>query len=158
MLKDKTNAMRLLDQKKIDYAMIFYDSDDGRIDGVSVAKKIGREVNEVYKTLIAQGTSHNYYVFIIPAEAELHLKKAAKAAGEKKMEMIAVKDILKVTGYVRGGCSPVGMKKQYSTFIDESARLLETVIVSGGKIGAQMELKVNDLVKVTDGRLADLLK
>jgi Cys-tRNA(Pro)/Cys-tRNA(Cys) deacylase len=158
MAKGKTNAMRILDSEKIPYEMMTYSPDDGKIDGVSVAQKIGREAGIVYKTLVAQGASKSYYVFVIPVEAELDLKKAAKAAGEKKMEMIPVKDIQKVTGYIRGGCSPVGMKKQFPTFIDEAARSLDTIIVSGGKIGVQIELKVEDLVKATGAELMELTK
>ncbi|PTY81508.1 YbaK/EbsC family protein, partial [Heyndrickxia sporothermodurans] len=107
MKKGKTNAMRILDKEKITYKMMTYTTDDGKIDGVSVAEKIGREDGVVYKTLISQGSSKAYYVFIIPVDAELDLKKAAKAAEEKKIEMIPVKDIIKVSGYVRGGCSPI---------------------------------------------------
>ncbi|WP_153125527.1 Cys-tRNA(Pro) deacylase [Peribacillus tepidiphilus] len=158
MAKGKTNAMRILDSEKIPYEMMTYSPDDGKIDGVSVAQKIGREAGIVYKTLVAQGASKSYYVFVIPVEAELDLKKAAKAAGEKKIEMIPVKDIQKVTGYIRGGCSPVGMKKQFPTFIDEAARSLDTIIVSGGKIGVQIELKVEDLVKATGAELMELTK
>jgi Cys-tRNA(Pro)/Cys-tRNA(Cys) deacylase len=158
MAKGKTNAMRILDSEKIPYEMMTYSPDDGKIDGVSVAQKIGREAGIVYKTLVAQGASKSYYVFVIPVEAELDLKKAAKAAGEKKMEMIPVKDIQKVTGYIRGGCSPVGMKKQFPTFIDEAARSLDTIIISGGKIGVQIELKVEDLVKATGAELMELTK
>ena len=158
MKKDKTNAMRILDKEKIEYSMMSYDPDDGKIDGVSVAEKIGREVREVYKTLIAQGNSKNHHVFIIPVDEELNLKAAAKAVGEKKIEMIAVKDITKVSGYIRGGCSPVGMKKLFSTCIDESAQSLETMIVSGGKIGIQIELKVDDLAKVTRAQFGEVTK
>lgn len=158
MKKAKTNAMRILDKEKIEYKMMTYTSDDGKIDGVSVANKIGKGIERVYKTLISQGTSKAYYVFVIPVEAELDVKKAAKAAGEKKIEMIPVKDITKVSGYVRGGCSPVGMKKLFSTFIDERARSLETIIVSGGAIGVQIELKVDNLAEITKGQFADLAK
>ncbi|AZJ21373.1 Cys-tRNA(Pro) deacylase [Bacillus wiedmannii bv. thuringiensis] len=158
MKKDKTNAMRILDKEKIEYSMMSYDPDDGKIDGVSVAEKIGREVREVYKTLIAQGNSENYHVFIIPVDEELNLKAAAKSVGEKKIEMIPVKDITKVSGYIRGGCSPVGMKKLFSTCIDESAQSLETIIVSGGKIGIQIELKVDDLAKVTRAQFGEIMK
>ena len=157
MKKDKTNAMRILDKEKIEYSMMSYNPDDGKIDGVSVAEKIGREVREVYKTLIAQGNSKNYHVFIIPVDEELNLKAAAKAVSEKK-KMIPVKDITKVSGYIRGGCSPVGMKKLFSTCIDASAQLLETMIVSGGKIGIQIELKVDDLVKVTRAQFGEVTK
>ncbi|WP_051263402.1 Cys-tRNA(Pro) deacylase [Tuberibacillus calidus] len=155
---EKTNAMRLLDKEKVDYTMQTYDTNDGKIDGVSVAYKVGKDPKMVYKTLVTQGASKQYYVFVIPVEAELDLKKAAKAAGEKKVEMIAVKDLLKVTGYVRGGCSPIGMRKLYPTFIDQVAEELETIIVSGGKIGFQIEMRVGDLLRITKGRLADLTK
>lgn len=154
----KTNAMRILDKEKVEYIMMSYSADDGKIDGVSVANKIGREAGIVYKTLISQGSSKAYYVFVIPVEAELDLKKAAKVASEKKIEMIAVKEITKVSGYVRGGCSPVGMKKLFPTFIDESAEQLNTIIVSGGAIGVQIEIEVGNLVKVTNAQLADIAK
>ncbi|MBY0123377.1 Cys-tRNA(Pro) deacylase [Bacillus sp. S/N-304-OC-R1] len=158
MAQGKTNAMRILDTKKVNYHLMTYDNQDGKIDGVSVAQKINRNVKEVYKTLVAHGSSKQLYVFIIPVEAELDLKKAAKAAGEKKIEMIAVKDIQKLTGYIRGGCSPVGMKKQYPTFIAAQAAELESIIVSGGKIGVQMELRVEDLAAVIQAKLEDICK
>ncbi|MGC4377515.1 Cys-tRNA(Pro) deacylase [Fictibacillus sp. Mic-4] len=158
MAKGKTNAMRILDRDKIEYSMLSYDSDDGRIDGVSVAEKIGREKEQVYKTLLSQGASKEYYVFVIPVEAELDLKKAARVTGEKKLEMIPVKDITKVSGYIRGGCSPIGMKKLFPTVIHTSAQSLETIIVSGGKIGTQIELKVDDFIQVTNARLEDVIK
>jgi Cys-tRNA(Pro)/Cys-tRNA(Cys) deacylase len=158
MAQTKTNAMRILDGKKIPYQVITYDHIDGKIDGVSVARKIGKDVSCVYKTLVVQGTSRNLYVFVIPVEAELDLKKAAKAAGEKKIELVPVKDIQKWTGYIRGGCSPVGMKKSYPTFIDQSASEFETIVVSGGKIGIQIELPVEELQKVTDASLRDVIK
>jgi Cys-tRNA(Pro)/Cys-tRNA(Cys) deacylase len=154
----KTNAMRILDSKKIKYDWITYDSNDGKIDGVSVAHKIGKDPMEVYKTLVAQGNSKNIFVFIIPVEAELDLKKAAKAAGDKKVEMIPVKDIQKWTGYIRGGCSPIGMKKPYATFIEQTASELETIIVSGGKIGAQVQVSVEDLKQVTNATFAEISK
>jgi Cys-tRNA(Pro)/Cys-tRNA(Cys) deacylase len=156
--KGKTNAMRILDGQKVDYEMLTYESTDGQIDGVSVAKKIGKPVEEVFKTLVAQGTSKAIFVFIIPVEAELDLKKAAKAAGEKKVEMIPVKDIQKHTGYIRGGCSPVGMKKEYPTFLDKNAKAIPTIIVSGGKIGLQMVLAVESLQQVTNAVITDLIK
>ncbi|MDM5337215.1 Cys-tRNA(Pro) deacylase [Fictibacillus enclensis] len=158
MKKVKTNAMRILDKEKIDYESMNYSTDDGKIDGVSVARKIGREPGTVYKTLVGQGAGKEYYVFVIPVEAELDLKKAAKAAGEKKVEMLAVKDLLPVTGYVRGGCSPIGMKKLYSTIVEEQAAELEKVIVSAGKIGHQVVLSPQDLMKVTNGRYANVSK
>ncbi|MDN4524610.1 Cys-tRNA(Pro) deacylase [Fictibacillus fluitans] len=158
MKKVKTNAMRILDKDKVDYQSMNYSTDDGKIDGVSVAHKIGREPGTVYKTLVAQGAGKDYYVFVIPVEAELDLKKAAKAAGEKKVEMLAVKELLSVTGYVRGGCSPIGMKKLYVTIVEEQAAGLETVIVSAGKIGHQVELSPQDLIEVTKGQYAAVCK
>lgn len=158
MAKGKTNAMRMLDAQKVDYELITYDSKDGKIDGVSVAEKIGKDSKAVYKTLVAKGISKQVFVFIIPVIEELDLKKAAKAAGEKKVEMIPVKDIQKLTGYIRGGCSPVGMKKQYPSYIDAKAQELDLIIVSGGKIGMQMELKVEDLQKAIGAELMDLIK
>ncbi|MCM3081810.1 Cys-tRNA(Pro) deacylase [Brevibacillus invocatus] len=156
MKSGKTNAMRILDKEKIAYTMMTYKTDDGKIDGVSVAAKIGREPGVVYKTLISQGASKAYYVFVIPVEAELDLKKAAKAVGEKKIDMIPVKEITQVSGYIRGGCSPIGMKKQFPTLIDEQAQTLETMIVSGGQIGVQIELQVENLVKATKAAFADV--
>jgi Cys-tRNA(Pro)/Cys-tRNA(Cys) deacylase len=154
----KTNAMRILDAKKISYEMLTYDNKDGKIDGISVAEKIGRNPKEVYKTLVAQGGSKNIYVFIIPVEAELDLKKAAKVADEKKVEMIPVKDIQKWTGYIRGGCSPIGMKKEYRTFLDESSMQLDTIIVSAGKIGIQIVIGPTRLKEIAKAEIVDLLK
>lgn len=154
----KTNAMRLLDAHKISYQVLTYDQKDGKIDGASVAAKVGKDPREVYKTLVTQGTSKNIYVFVIPVEQELDLKKAAKAAGEKKIEMLPVKDIQKWTGYIRGGCSPVGMKKEYQTFFDESCQELSSMAVSGGKIGLQIIADPKDLIEITKGGLEALTK
>ncbi|EHK2440945.1 Cys-tRNA(Pro) deacylase [Clostridium perfringens] len=161
MAKDKklkTNAMRILDSKKVHYEMLSYESEDGKIDGISVAHKIGVDERNVFKTLVAQGTSKELYVFVIPVAEELDLKNAAKIAGEKKVEMIAVKDILKYTGYIRGGCSPIGLKRDYRTFIHESAKGLDFIIVSAGKIGHQIKLNPNDLVNVVEGSFEFLIK
>lgn len=161
MAKDKklkTNAMRILDSKKVHYEMLSYESEDGKIDGISVAHKIGVDEKNVFKTLVAQGTSKELYVFVIPVAEELDLKNAAKIAGEKKVEMIAVKDILKYTGYIRGGCSPIGLKRDYRTFIHESAKGLDFIIVSAGKIGHQIKLNPNDLVEVVSGKFENLIK
>lgn len=158
MAQTKTNALRILDAKKVPHEVLSYDNKDGKIDGVSVAAKIGRDPKEVYKTLVTQGTSKNIFVFVIPVEAELDLKKAAKAAAEKKVEMIAVKDIQKWTGYIRGGCSPIGMKKEYKTFLDESGRHLDSMIVSAGKIGLQLVIHPVQLKEITGAEFADLLK
>jgi Cys-tRNA(Pro)/Cys-tRNA(Cys) deacylase len=158
MAQVKTNAIRILDAKKISYDVLTYDNKDGKIDGISVAGKIGRDPKEVYKTLVAQGASKNLFVFVIPVEGELDLKKAAKAAGEKKVEMIAVKDIQKWTGYIRGGCSPIGMKKEYQTFLDESGLQLDSIVVSAGKIGVQIVINPEQLKELTKADFVDLLK
>ena len=154
----KTNAMRILDSKKIEYNMYTYEVDENHIDGISVAHKLNQDEKMVFKTLVAQGASKNFYVFVIPVAESLDMKKAAKVAGEKNMEMIHVKDINKVTGYIRGGCSPVGMKKLYTTFVHESGESLEKIIVSGGKIGFQIELKPSDLQLVTNFKYEDIIK
>ncbi|WML46317.1 Cys-tRNA(Pro) deacylase [Neobacillus sp. PS3-40] len=154
----KTNAMRILDAKKVTYEMLSYDNKDGKIDGVSVAAKINRNTQEVYKTLVTQGASKNIIVFVIPVEAELDLKKAAKVAGEKKVEMIPVKDIQKWTGYIRGGCSPIGMKKEYKTILDKSCQLLEYIVVSGGKIGVQIVLRPEQLMEITNAQIEEITK
>ncbi|MFT8313643.1 MAG: Cys-tRNA(Pro) deacylase [Clostridium sp.] len=146
----KTNAMRILDRKKIEYNIITYDSSDGKIDGISVTNKLGEDPKVVYKTLVLQGSSNNIYVFVTPVEAEIDLKKAAVCAGEKSIKMIAVKDIMKLTRYIRGGCSPIGMKKDYKTFVNISALDINKIIVSGGKIGTQIEISTEDLAKVTN--------
>lgn len=158
MAQVKTNAMRILDTNNINYNVLTYDKKDGKIDGISVAQKIGKDPKVVYKTLVAHGNNGDIYVFIIPVESELDLKKAAKITGDKKVEMIHVKDINKYTGYIRGGCSPIGMKKNYPTYIDEDAALLDNIIVSGGKIGVQVELSVRDLSSIICGKLCDLNK
>lgn len=154
----KTNALRILEKEKINFEVMTYDLNDGKIDGISVAEKIGRSTSVVFKTLVTQGSSREHYVFIIPVENELDLKKAAKAAKEKKMEMIHVKDIQKLTGYIRGGCSPVGMKKKFKTFVDISSKKVDRIIVSGGKIGMQIEIEVEDILKIVDGIQIDIVK
>ncbi len=158
MAQAKTNAMRILEQKNIDYGIITYDNNDGKIDGISVAAKIGKDISLVYKTLVTQGNSKEIYVFVIPVKEELDLKKASKAAGEKKVEMIPVNDILKLTGYIRGGCSPIGMKKSYKTFIDSTAKDIEKIVVSGGKIGMQIEISPDNLLSVMNGEFQDIIK
>ncbi|SOC11603.1 Cys-tRNA(Pro)/Cys-tRNA(Cys) deacylase [Ureibacillus xyleni] len=152
----KTNAVRLLDQQKVEYDIIEYIIEDNQLDGVSVASKVGHPVSHVFKTLVATAGKGKVYVFVIPVAEELNLKTCAKLAGEKKIEMLHVKELLATTGYIRGGCSPVGMKKQYPTFIDNSAESLEYILVSAGKIGMQMKLKPIDLVKITRGTFAKL--
>jgi len=154
----KTNAMRILDREKINYDIITYDSSDGKIDGISVTKKLGENPKFVYKTLVLQGNSGDIYIFVTPVEDEIDLKKAAAAAGEKNVKMVAVKDIMKLTGYIRGGCSPIGMKKHYKTFVNTSALDIEKIIVSGGKIGTQIEILTEDLAKVTSCEFKDFIK
>lgn len=157
MVDVKTNALRLLDKSKTPYEVYTYDPEDGQIHGTAVAEKIGKAPEKVYKTLVAhQGEA--IFVFIIPVAAELDLKKAAKAAGVKKVEMLPLKDLLQRTGYVRGGCSPVGMKKLYPTFLDSAAEGLDTILVSAGKIGLQMALEPRALVKQVKGRFVPLIR
>lgn len=154
----KTNAMRILDQKKITYNIHTYTPENGKIDGISVAKTLNQPLTQVYKTLVTIGQSKSYYVFVIPVAEELDLKKAAKAVKEKSIEMIPVKDINRVTGYIRGGCAPVGMKKQYPIVIDDSCKTIERIIVSGGKIGFQIELKCEDLQAVCNALIAEVIQ
>lgn len=153
----KTNAMRILESLGIEYDYMTYESEDGKIDGVSVADKTGQNPEIVFKTLVSVGHSKELYVFCIPVEYELDLKKAAKASKEKSIELLPLKDLTKNTGYVRGGCSPIGMKKQYKTFVDESASLNERIFVSGGAIGVQLSLQPDDLIKVVDASYEDLI-
>jgi Cys-tRNA(Pro)/Cys-tRNA(Cys) deacylase len=145
----KTNARRILDRAGVAYKQYEYAHDEGFVDGVTVAGRIGQPAGKVFKTLVTQGASRAYHVFVLPVAEELDLKAAARACGEKSVEMIKVADIEKITGYIRGGCSPVGMKKEYQTVIDKSCEGLETVIVSAGRLGCQMELAVKDLIDVT---------
>lgn len=154
----KTNVMRLLDAAGTHYKSYSYEVSDGKIDGVSVAAKMNQPVEQVFKTLVTIGNSNELYVFVIPVAEELDLKKAAKAAGEKSIEMCPSRDLLKHTGYVHGGCSPLGMKKPFATFVDESAILLETLICSAGKIGFQIELKPDELLQLAQADYADLTK
>jgi len=156
MAEQKTNVMRLLEQKKIPYTAHQYPHGDDAVDGVTVAGLIGKPAYQVFKTLVAVGTSNRNYVFVIPVTAELHLKKAAKAVGEKSIAMLHVSQLLNLTGYVRGGCSPIGMKKQFPTYIHESCLTLDSMIVSAGKIGQQVELSPQQLLKLTRGRTADI--
>jgi len=153
----KTNAMRMLDKAGIDYQIHSYDPEDGQIHGIAVAGKIGLPAERVFKTLVAHH-GNALFVFVIPVAAELDLKKAAKAAGAKSIEMLPLKDLQKHTGYIRGGCSPIGMKKPYPTFIDASAELQGTIAVSGGRIGLQMELPPASLAELAAARFADLTR
>lgn len=154
----KTNVCRLLDQKKIPYTEHFYPHGEGAVDGASVARLTGTDPSRVFKTLVTVGPKGQPYVFVIPVLEELDLKKAARAAGVKSIEMLHVSELLGLTGYVRGGCSPIGMKKLFPTFFDESAADVSPVLVSGGRIGTQVEVSLEDLLKLTRGRTADLTK
>lgn len=158
MAQGKTNAMRILASNEIIYTTHSYENKDGKIDGIAVAHKIEKDVNQVFKTLVTQGHSKEFYVFVIPVGEELDLKKASKTASEKNVEMIHVKDINKITGYIRGGCSPLGMKKVFKTFIQEDALLFDTIVFSGGKIGSQIEMNPNDLKKVINCTFIDIIK
>ncbi|TCL57916.1 Cys-tRNA(Pro)/Cys-tRNA(Cys) deacylase [Kineothrix alysoides] len=151
----KTNAMRILEKNKLEYTHYTYECEEF-IDGLQIADLLGFPYEKVYKTLVAVGTSKNYFVFVIPIAKELDLKKAAKAVGEKSMQMVHVKDINDVTGYIRGGCTAIGMKKQYVTKVDISAEGLERIIVSGGRLGSQMELAPEDLLKAAHAQYADI--
>ncbi|MDO4581663.1 MAG: Cys-tRNA(Pro) deacylase [Bacillota bacterium] len=156
---DKTNAMRLLEAAGIAFVGHSYDDKDGRIDGISVADKLGRPHEQVFKTLVTVGASGELFVFVLPVHRELDLKKAARAAGEKYIEMLPLRDLTKYTGYIHGGCSPIGMKKPYPTFVDESAILLETMVFSAGRIGAQIETAPDELLAALDkADYADLCK
>ena len=154
-IKEKTNAIRTLEQKEIDFKFYSFKVDSA-VSGVEVAKILGVPVEKVYKTLVTVGKSNNHYVFVIPAQKELDLKKSAKIANEKSVEMLKSKDLLPLTGYVHGGCSPVGMKKMFSTFVDSSAENMPTIIVSGGKIGFQVELSPEDLKKIVPFEFASV--
>lgn len=153
----KTNAMRILDSKKIPYEAEFYQCDNF-VDGVHTADLLGLDHEMVYKTIVTVGHSKNYYVFVIPIEKEIDFKKAAKSVGEKSVELLPLKDVTKVTGYVRGGCTAIGMKKQYVTRIDDSALMLDMLIVSGGKIGVQLKLAPKDLCGAVNGEFACVVK
>ena len=158
MKSEKTNVMRLLDKAKIKYEPHEYPHGSEAVDGLTVAKLCGFDPECVFKTLVARGTSKNVYVFVIPVSSELDLKKAAKAAGEKSVEMVKVSEINALTGYIRGGCSPVGMKKCYPTFINESAKAKNTVYVSAGKIGSQVELEPLALAEICGAQFSELVK
>ena len=153
--EEKTNVMRTLDQKKIPYTAHTYDP-DGPIDGVSVAAALGQDPAHVFKTLVTKGASGGYYVFDIPVAENLDLKKAARAVGEKSVAMLPQKELLGLTGYVHGGCSPVGMSKHFPTYFAEEVILVDTMICSAGKVGHQVEVAPDALIALVDGQVADL--
>lgn len=154
--ENKTNAMRILDSMKISYKTYTYECDEF-VDAIKIADQLGLPYEKLYKTLVTQGHSREYYVFVIPIAEELDLKKAAKEVGEKSVAMIPVKEINGITGYIRGGCTAIGMKKQFVTRIDASAKALPEIIVSGGRLGMQIELAPADLLKACHGEFADLV-
>lgn len=161
MAKDKiqkTNAMRLLDSAGIDYSMASYDYDESDLSGVHAAHELGVSEDIVFKTLVTRGDGDAFFVFVIPVAESLDLKKAAKASGNKSIEMIHVKEILDITGYIRGGCSPIGMKKAYPTFIDETAVLFDEIYFSAGKRGVQIILNPETLAEVSNAEFVDLTK
>ena len=153
--EEKTNVMRLLDAAQIAYTPHFYDPEDP-IDGVSVAQTLGQDIEQVFKTLVTRGASGGYYVFDIPVAENLDLKKAARAVGEQSIAMIAQKELLPLTGYIHGGCSPVGMKKQFPTVFHETVILFDTICVSAGKIGAQVEVNPSALMDYIGAQSADI--
>ena len=153
--QEKTNVMRILDQKKINYNSYDYRGTNA-VSGMEVATSLNEDPNKVFKTLVTVAKSKINYVFVVPVNKELDLKKAAKAVGEKSVEMIKSKELLPLTGYIHGGCSPIGMKKQFKTVIDKSATNFETFIFSGGKIGYQVEVTLDDLKKIIDYSLEDI--
>lgn len=160
MAKDKqqkTNAMRILDKNKVSYKVNYYECDEF-IDGIHIADMLKQPYDSTFKTLVTVGKTGEHYVYAIPIDRELDLKKAAKAVGEKNVEMIHVKDIRNITGYIRGGCTPIGMKKQFKTVLDETILNFGEIILSGGAIGVQLFLNPKDLIKVTNADIADILK
>ena len=152
----KTNALRILEAANVKFTAREYDVSDGEISGVAVAAKIGQEPERVFKTLVTEGKTTGLNVFVIPSNVELDLKKAATAVGDKYVEMIKSRELEPKTGYVHGGCSPIGLKKQFPTFLDETAQLHDTINVSGGRIGLQVELSPDDLARLTNAAFWDL--
>ena len=152
----KTNAVRILERNKVSYELLTYECDEF-IDGLHTAEKTGAPVEQSYKTLVMQGKSKKYYVFVIPIDREVDLKTAARAVQEKSVEMIPVKELTNITGYVRGGCSPLGMKKQFPTVIDATARAFDQIYVSGGRIGTTIKVNPQDLAKVVNAEFADII-
>ena len=154
-MQDKTNVMRLLDSKKVWYRALYYSNS---VSGVDVARELGNNPKQVFKTLVTVSNTNEYFVFVVPVENELDLKKAARAVGVKSISMIKQKELFPLTGYIHGGCSPFGMKKYFKTVIDKSAKEFETIFVSAGKIGYQVEVKTEEISKITGLTLATILK
>lgn len=156
-MQEKTNVMRILDSKKVKYQAHYY-GDSSAISGIEVANELGENLEQVFKTLVTRAHSMSYYVFVIPVSKELDLKKAAKSVNEKNVEMIKQKELLPLTGYIHGGCSPIGMKKFFKTVIDITSKNYDTICISAGKVGYQVELNVNDLEKVFKVEYDDIVK
>jgi Cys-tRNA(Pro)/Cys-tRNA(Cys) deacylase len=153
----KTNAIRILEANNIPYSKISYEVDENDLSGITVARKIGRNPEEVFKTLVANGDRNGINVFCIPVTAELNLKKAASASGNKNIEMIKVKDLFAVTGYIRGGCSPIGMKKNFPAYIEETAKLFDLIFISAGVRGTQISISPENLLSVINAEFSDLI-
>ncbi|MEE0968859.1 MAG: Cys-tRNA(Pro) deacylase, partial [Clostridia bacterium] len=158
MIKNKTNAMRILDGAKIKYEILEYVPDENDLKGTHVAEQIGFSPDKVFKTLVAHGDKTGYIVFCIPSCCEIDLKRAAQATGNKKIEMVHVKELLSIAGYVRGACSPIGMKKKFPTFFDKSATKLDKITVSGGIKGAQLLISSTELIEFTGAKLCDVIR
>ena len=154
----KTNAARMLDKSKIAYRLVPYEVDENDLSARHVAESVGENIEQVFKTLVLHGDKTGHLVCVVPGDHEVDLKKVARASGNKKCEMIAVKELLPLTGYIRGGCSPVGMKKKYPTYINETAQNFETIAISGGRCGTTLILSPNDVQKATDCVFADITK
>ena len=153
----KTNTIRILEKENISHSIHTYDVDESDLSGITVANKIGAEPERVFKTLVTRGDNSTINIFCIPVIEELNLKKAAVASDNKKIEMIKEKELLPLTGYVKGGCSPIGMKKKYPTYIDETAQLFDEIYVSAGVRGIQVKLKIGDLISIIDVKIAELV-
>ncbi|MGQ7868592.1 Cys-tRNA(Pro) deacylase [Sunxiuqinia sp. sy24] len=153
----KTNAARILDSNKIDFELVPYPVDENDLSAVTLAQKLGQNIEQVFKTLVLRGNATGIFIAVIPGQAEVNLKKAALISGNKKTEMIALKELLPLTGYIRGGCSPLGMKKPYPIFIHESCRQHDFIYVSAGKRGLQLKLHPNDLITATQAEVCNLI-
>ena len=153
---EKTNAARLLDRAKIAYELVPYRVDEEHLAATHVAEELGEDIGSVFKTLVLRGDRTGYFVCVVPADHEVDLKAAARVSGNKKADLIPVKELLPVTGYIRGGCSPIGMKKRFPTFVDETAQLFDTIHFSGGKVGCQIRMNPDDLARLIPFQYADL--
>ncbi|MBZ8172801.1 Cys-tRNA(Pro) deacylase [Staphylococcus cohnii] len=156
MKQKKTNAMRMLDRQKIKYNVNTYEISDEHMDGTEVAHKVGIEDKYVYKTLVLENSHHQHFVFIIPVSDTLDMKAAANAVNEKKLQLMPLDELKKVTGYIRGGCSPIGMKKQFQTIVDQQATCINSLYISGGERGVQIEMTVDDLIKITNAKVLNV--